>query len=334
MSTYKGPVFGRWLRGAVTILLVVGGFNLMGADLYVCGDMDGDGSAPNVADLTYFVDYLFGGGPAPSQMDAADCNGDTSVDVGDLTWLVDYLFAGGIVPLCDGIATGETYDWCTHELSVEDSPTMQHGSATRVGEYEGGHPGKSSGTVEVDLIAGDLYVYHYNALYQCCLGYDVEPVMVSPGLIVLQEVDTAETCNIVCYFDLEWVWEDIPYLTPNVTYAVVLLGIDGDTAGIDTLVVTRAGDMETEVVGNALSIHHTNAWYNCCPAFFVEYVFSGNEITVFARDTVSQCYCDCLYNLDYNIYGLDPGQYTVSLYGSDLHFGEWLVGVDTVVVGG
>ena len=92
--------------------------------------------------------------------------------------------------------------------------------------------------------------------------------------------------------------------------------------------------MEIVVVGNALHIYHTNAMYNCVPSFFVEYEFSGNDITVYARDTLSQAFCTCLFNLQYDIYGLDPGQYVVTLYGSDLHFGEWLVGVDTVSVGG
>jgi len=322
-----------WLRWSLVLAPLIICLSVTGADLYVCGDINGDSSAPDVADLTYFVDYLFVGGPPPSQMDAADCNGDASVDVADLTWLVDYLFAGGIVPLCDGIATSETYDWCIPFSNREDNPVIQHGSATRVGESEGGRSGKSTGTVEVALIAGDLYVYHYNAFYQCCLGYTVEPIQYGDR-IVLQEVDTAEDCGSMCYFDLEWVWEDVPLHAPEVNYTIVLLGIEGDTVGVDTLVVTRVGDMETEVAGNALHIHHTNAWYNCCPNFVVEYVFSGNDITVYARDTLGQCDCICLFNFQYDVYGLDPGQYVVTLYGSDLPFGEWLVGVDTVSVGG
>lgn len=60
----------------------------------VCGDLDNSWSV-DVSDLTYFVDYLFGGGAAPQDLEAANVNGDSGVDVSDLTYLVDYLFGGG-----------------------------------------------------------------------------------------------------------------------------------------------------------------------------------------------------------------------------------------------
>jgi len=52
----------------------------------------------NVADLTYLVDYLFKGGPAPPCPDEADINGDGPINVADLTYLVDYLFKNGQAP--------------------------------------------------------------------------------------------------------------------------------------------------------------------------------------------------------------------------------------------
>jgi len=61
----------------------------------LCGDVNNDGSV-DVADLTYLVDYLFRGGPAPIPWKCVgDFNGDGSVDVSDLSYLVDYLFRGG-----------------------------------------------------------------------------------------------------------------------------------------------------------------------------------------------------------------------------------------------
>ena len=33
--------------------------------MYICGDIDGDGSDLNIADLVYLVDYMFNGGPEP-----------------------------------------------------------------------------------------------------------------------------------------------------------------------------------------------------------------------------------------------------------------------------
>jgi agmatine deiminase len=63
---------------------------------YVCGDIDGDGTGPNVTDLTFMVAYLFGGGPEPPTLAAADVNGDGSgPDISDLTYLVAFLFSDG-----------------------------------------------------------------------------------------------------------------------------------------------------------------------------------------------------------------------------------------------
>ena len=67
---------------------------------YICGDVDYDLVDVNVSDLTYFVDYMFAGGPPPPIASAADVNGSGSIDVSDITFLVDYLFGGGPTPRC------------------------------------------------------------------------------------------------------------------------------------------------------------------------------------------------------------------------------------------
>ncbi|MDF1543856.1 MAG: MopE-related protein [bacterium] len=62
------------------------------------GDINHDGTI-DITDLTYFVDFMFAGGPPPPCMDEADLNKDGSVDITDLTYLVDYMFGGGPPPL-------------------------------------------------------------------------------------------------------------------------------------------------------------------------------------------------------------------------------------------
>ncbi len=73
---------------------------------YICGDANGDESGPDVADLTYLVDYLFNGGPAPLIPEAANMDGIVGaggpVDVSDVGYLVEYLFNGGPAPVCEG----------------------------------------------------------------------------------------------------------------------------------------------------------------------------------------------------------------------------------------
>jgi hypothetical protein len=62
----------------------------------ICGDINGDWEGPNVADLTYLVDFLFRGGPPPPMMQNADVNGSGGgPNVADLTYLVDYMFRNG-----------------------------------------------------------------------------------------------------------------------------------------------------------------------------------------------------------------------------------------------
>lgn len=70
-------------------------FSLVIAPAFICGDIDGNGTGPNVADLTYFIAYLFRGGAAPPVIAAADVNGSGDIAVSDLTRLIDYLFRGG-----------------------------------------------------------------------------------------------------------------------------------------------------------------------------------------------------------------------------------------------
>ncbi|MEW6294980.1 MAG: dockerin type I domain-containing protein [Candidatus Diapherotrites archaeon] len=66
----------------------------------VCGDAKLDDGKVTVSDVIYLVNYLFKGGPAPADMDAADVNNDGKVNVTDVIYLVNYLFKGGTAPNC------------------------------------------------------------------------------------------------------------------------------------------------------------------------------------------------------------------------------------------
>jgi len=84
---------------------------------YLPGDVDDNGGV-NVADLTYLVDYMFFGGPAPCVLNAADVNGDCGINIADLTYLVDYLFLSGPVPVCGCIGGGAAALKISTDISV------------------------------------------------------------------------------------------------------------------------------------------------------------------------------------------------------------------------
>jgi hypothetical protein len=66
---------------------------------FVCGDLNGSGTV-NISDISYLVDYLFRGGPAPVLDAAANMDGSPGLTVSDLSYVVDFLFRGGPAPVC------------------------------------------------------------------------------------------------------------------------------------------------------------------------------------------------------------------------------------------
>ncbi len=62
-----------------------------------CGDMDGSGVI-TIADVVFFINYMFAGGPAPSPISIADTDCDGTPTISDVVFLVNYFFAGGPEP--------------------------------------------------------------------------------------------------------------------------------------------------------------------------------------------------------------------------------------------
>ncbi|MDF1544516.1 MAG: M28 family peptidase [bacterium] len=62
---------------------------------FLCGDATNDGALVDIADLTFVVDYLFGGGSPPEIERSADVDGSGFIDIADLTYFVDWFFASG-----------------------------------------------------------------------------------------------------------------------------------------------------------------------------------------------------------------------------------------------
>jgi len=68
-------------------------------DENICGDADGSG-ALNILDVTYIINYLYKGGPAPVSPEMADVDGSGILNILDVTYIINYLYKGGPIPEC------------------------------------------------------------------------------------------------------------------------------------------------------------------------------------------------------------------------------------------
>jgi len=64
---------------------------------YINGDADRN-EETNILDVTYIINYLYKGGPAPEPVDAADVNCNLKVNILDVTHLINYLYKDGPTP--------------------------------------------------------------------------------------------------------------------------------------------------------------------------------------------------------------------------------------------
>ena len=88
-SSYNDPDGSRSDIGAVPYV----------GPAYSCGDADGSG-ALNLLDVTYLINFLYKGGPAPDPMAAGDADGDGNLNILDTTRLIRYLYQDGEAPVC------------------------------------------------------------------------------------------------------------------------------------------------------------------------------------------------------------------------------------------
>jgi hypothetical protein len=296
---------------------------------FVCGDVDGSGNV-DISDVTSLVSHLFDNEPL-TNFRAADCDSDGLIDMADITYVVDYVFLYGPAPSCSEYRHRDSSGGC---LSIPTSAnTLRPGAAMATRQsacLSDSVLFGSFGTMHAELIAGVLHVYHVGAYYQCCLGYSVM-YQRDGDHITAMESDTNPQCDCYCYFDLESTWPlNDPY--GNGDWIITLIGIAGDTVGVDT--IPRIGTMEIEVTGHDLHISHHNAVMNCCPMYYVEYTVTENTITAIENDSLYGCHCLCLFDLESTLYGLSPGEYTVRLIGGQMTpFEGDTVGVATAKVG-
>jgi hypothetical protein len=65
---------------------------------------------------------------------------------------------------------------------------------------------------------------------------------------------------------------------------------------------------------SVLELNHINACFNCCPGeIFAHIDINDNVIVIEESEAEQGCFCLCLFDTNYRIDGLQPGEYTIKI---------------------
>ena len=314
------------LYGLLAVILMLSMTVISSAETYPAGEINGDGSV-NVSDAVSLINYIFSSGDAPVDMSSADVNNDCKVNVSDAVCIISYVFGGGVTELVRGCRHDEVTGFCDMEKEQTTSPTV----------------------ITFEVIGHNLFITHYDAYYQCCLGYDVE-YQLNGNQIIAQEVDLGSPCDCYCDFDI---LQSVFYNLSEGEYMVTLIGIEGDTlAGTSVQVgtdyglvdyeqgechseksVSGAQDFEYIYWNDTLVMHHSDAYYLCGSILQFEYERAGDYLYFYEIEYVPEYPppCMCYYDIKIVIAGVEPGQYYARVYSvwpqlddDDLLDSRWL----------
>jgi hypothetical protein len=143
----------------------------------LCGDLDGDYKI-NISDAVYLVDYIFAGGPAPTQMWCGDCDVNGRVNLIDAVYLVGHIFAGGPSP-CAGSGRSDYPETSPFQSCLEY-------------QYDG---------------VGLLQLTHVNTSFNCCPEEITVDVYLGGSTITIAEAEyfgPEGPCPCMCLFNLEF----------------------------------------------------------------------------------------------------------------------------------
>ena len=336
MSKFFSPKSTLWcILLAFCSLALYGATTTISADS-ICGDVNDDGSL-DISDITHIAAYFFQGGPEPANLWDADCDGNGQIDISDLLCFIAYMFEGGPPPICSSPLHIDFASPCIDYPPSGDVSLREDNRSWSSGCLDNPARNFPTDSMFALLYGDDLHVYHINAFYECCLEYQVDYAVSwqeDVVRVIATESDIGEPCDCLCYFNLGSVLPDLMLGQP-VTIIVTLIGIEGNTVGVDTVEIGEHGYMFAEASGNSILISHMNAFYNCCLDYQVEYEFNGNNITAYEYDRGDPCFCMCYFNLHSAVLDLEDGEYVVTLIGdpNEPTNGD-TIGVDTVSVPG
>ncbi len=88
-------IFTAWIPGYQEV-----GWNSSIPDTLVLSPADANASGHvSIADAVFIVNYIFGGGCPPYDLNAADADQSCGISIADAVYLINYIFGGGPAPL-------------------------------------------------------------------------------------------------------------------------------------------------------------------------------------------------------------------------------------------
>ncbi|MCP4685716.1 MAG: hypothetical protein GY867_09755 [bacterium] len=78
-----------------------------------------------------------------------------------------------------------------------------------------------------------------------------------------------------------------------------------------------------------LALSHINAGFNCCPTLDVTVDVAGGTITLREVETLGECHCLCLFDLEFEVLNLPPGGYRI--IAEEPYVDEGMNAVDFIV---
>jgi len=86
---------------------------------------------------------------------------------------------------------------------------------------------------------------------------------------------------------------------------------------------------------NRLLLTHINAGFNCCPGTISGHITrDGDTIKIAEKESAAWCDCDCLYDLFFEIEGVEPSSYYLHIiepYNDDMNILNFAVDLETKV---
>lgn len=295
-----------------------------------CGDVSFDGIC-DIEDLVLFVRFAFFE-DVPEEIDLVDIDlvRDGVFDIADLVFMVDYQFRNGPAPVC-GLDITENPSACLNFYKASKNENIAKSSQSECLPFE-----VDSTSYKIEWYGEAISIEHFGLNAQCCLKFALfHNITFTPDYVIVDvyEKDTAEfPCDCLCDFNVSGL-VPIPMFYEPTDYLVNLYDFDYQLLTSEVVPVGGPGSLETEVNGNALTIWHHNALYNCCPAFYSEYQLVDRNITFTWHDSLGLCDCICRYDLEATIDYLADGEYYVTLLNDGYPTGGDTIGVDTVLIG-